>query len=151
MSLFDPFLVALYAPQAYANVGEAVEEPEPEIDVTHSYWLPLYLQRPVALRRRTVQASSDLYTAHPNVSWTEVSIYAQVSMMTHRGERIDLGVVGQVDGIIRTLATLQLLDRFDVQGHRYAVTSRPVEQRDPLTGELMYRRAAFQRIELEEG
>jgi len=103
----------------------------------------------VTRRRRIVSSTSDLYTAHPNVTWEESTIDAQLSFNLSGSENFSIGAVGGVEGIIRTADPLFHLDRFDYQSKRYEVVNSPVEVRGR-DGGFLLRKAGFKSVELEE-
>ncbi len=101
---------------------------------------------PVTRRRRIVSATSDLYTGHPNVSYSEEQIDAVIQFTT--SSRVDLGIgaVGEIEGVIMTADPLRFLDQFDYNGKRYEVVTNPIDVRGR-DWEFIYRKAGFKSIE----
>lgn len=135
----DPHVLGNFR-MGYAAMG--VTEP------LFEHWKKHNKTSTISLRQRTVSASSDLYTMHPNITWTARSIDAVVKMGPAGRDDMDLGAVGMLDGVIKARSPFKMLDRFDYKGSRYEILSTPVEVRGRKGGFLV-RKAAFKRVEFE--
>ncbi len=103
---------------------------------------------PVTRRRRIVSATSDLYTGHPNVSYSEEQIDAVIQFSGGNPVNLDVGVVGSVEGTIITADPLRHLDQFDYNGCRYEVVTNPIDVRGR-DWDFIYRKMGFRQIEFE--
>jgi len=115
------------------------------IEPLFEHWKKHGLTQSITLRQRSVSASNDLYTQHPNLTWTERTIDAVVKMGPAGRDDLDIGVAGSLDGIIKARSPLKLLDRFDFKGSRFEIISPPLEVRGRKGG-LLFRKAAFKRV-----
>ena len=136
----DPHRIGAYR-IGYTRIG--VVEP------LFERWINQNLTVEVTRRHRIVSGSSDLYTQHPNITWTESTIDVVMRLGPPGREDMDIGMLGSVDGIVKTADPLLLGDQIEYMDRRYEVHLPPIEVRGRYGG-FLYRKCGIKRVEMEK-